>query len=146
MSMLMLNRSSLTIVTISEERERRGTARVEVFSGGGTLGTVRSGKKAISIVPRTSTSPHMDIIPSNSADRAGQISPITFPTNTAFLSPLAVLPLPQCSSSAIWQSFLDLDHLDSFPPFSGTSALVIPAPLSRFLKDAGMHAQKKVAL
>ena len=89
-------------VTIREELERRGTARVEAFFGGGTLGTLRSSKKAISIVPRTSTYPSIDIILSNSADRAGQVSPTTFPTtNTAFLSPLALLPHLQCSSSTI---------------------------------------------
>ena len=100
-SVLMLNRSSLTIVTICKERERKGTARVEVFSGGGTVGTARSSKKAISIVPRTTTSPCMDIIPSNSTDRAGQVSPTLIPANTASLSPLALLPHTQGSSNAI---------------------------------------------
>ena len=61
-------------VTIREELERRGKARVEAFSGGGTLGTIRGSKKAISIVLRTSTYPSMDTILSNSADRASQVS------------------------------------------------------------------------
>ena len=136
MSMLMLNRSSLTIITIHEERERRGTARVEVFSGG-TPGTVRSRKKAISIVPRTSTAPPI------SADRSGQVSPATLPANTASLSPLALLPHLQCPSNAICQSFLDLDLLDSFPLVSGTSALVIPAPQSFFSKTLGCTLKRK---
>ena len=45
----------------------------------------RRRKKIISMVPRTSTSPRMDIISSNSADHAGQVSPCTISGNTPFL-------------------------------------------------------------
>ncbi|KIK07879.1 hypothetical protein K443DRAFT_622386, partial [Laccaria amethystina LaAM-08-1] len=44
-------------------------------------------KRQFLTVPRTSTSPWMDIIPSNSADRASQVSPTTITANTPFLSP-----------------------------------------------------------
>ena len=73
MSMVSLNRSSLLTVTIRSERERRRRQRaLRFFLVGETLGAVRSSKKTISMVPLTSTSPRMDIIPSDSADRTYQ--------------------------------------------------------------------------
>ena len=97
----------------------------------------RRRKKIISMVPRTSTSPRINIISSNSADQADQVSPSTIPGNTPFLFSLALLPNPQSSTR---QSFFDLDHyiVDSFPSFSGTSALV-----SFFVKTLGCTLIRK---
>ena len=113
---------------------------LSVFFGGGNLGTVRR-SKTISTVPWTSTSPRMDIIPSNSADRTGQVSPTTTPANT--LSS----PHWPCYLIHIYQSnltvILGIDHriVDSFPSYSSISALVIV-----LLKDPGMRAHQKLDL
>ena len=139
--MLTLNRSFLTIVTILDERER-GEGRF--FLADRTLGS----KKVISIVPRTSTYPRMDIIPSNSADRASQASLTTFLAKTSF-------PLPTdtaISPTMLYQRNLTV-ILGVLITVSSTCfhSFRVPLPWSyqhlvgRFFKDAG-HAHKKVDL
>ena len=54
---------------------------------GGTLGSVRSSKKAISKVPWTCMSPRMDINPSSLADRSRKVSPTTIHAIHAATSP-----------------------------------------------------------
>jgi len=101
--------------TIREERERRGTAMLGVFFGGGTLDTLRSSKKMTSKVPRTSMSPRMDINPSSSGDRTCKASPTTIHANPSLL-PLTLPPSLRCLTTTIRRLFLSLDHciVDSF--------------------------------
>ena len=135
---VMLNRSSLTIVTVFEERERRGRARVQVFSGGGTLGTIRSSEGAI-LIASGHLRPHAWI----SLPQAQQIAPVK---SLLPLAPPTQLSSPHLHCYLTRNTLPALDHLDSFPTFSGTSALAMPAPSQSFFLNAGMHAQKKIDL
>ena len=105
--MLKSNWSSLTIVQIARSViERRCRRRLRFFSCGGTLGPVRSRKKASPKLPWTSLSPQMDINPSSSADRTSKVSPTTIHANPSLLLLPLTLPHPRCptvqSDSSPW--------------------------------------------
>ena len=76
-----------TDATICEEWVRRGAAMLRVLFGGGTLGNVRSSKKAISKLPWISRSPRMDISPSSLAVRSRKVSPTSIHAIHAATSP-----------------------------------------------------------